>query len=152
MKRFAAICALTMLVAACEAKSPLVPSPGDTTPPSSGMFTLTGTVIDGAGVPVGGAHVEAMGQVNCAPDPPYPGETDPPPCLRDQMFGAAETDTAGAFSIANLPAGYFTINVSKDGAVVSDGVNLQADSTVAFTLPGAPAAARPPAGRQGGPR
>ena len=56
------------------------------------------------------------------------------------MFGSDDTDGSGAFSIANLPSGYLTINVSKDGATVSGGVYVQADATAEFTLPENPSA------------
>lgn len=137
MKRFAAVFALSMLIAACDAKSPLAPGGPQSGPPSQSTFTLSGTVISGGGVPVEGARVEAVSQVPCTdyPSNPYPGDLDPSVCMHDQIFGADDTDASGAFSIANLPNAYFTINVSKDGAWVSGGVFVQSDSTVGFTLP-----------------
>jgi hypothetical protein len=134
MKRFAAVFAVSMLMAACEAKSPLAPGGSQSVPPT---FTLSGTVTSAGGVPVEGALVEAMAQVPCTENPPYsdPGGVDPPPCVHDQMFGSDHTDPSGAFSLANLPNAYFTINVSKDGVSVSNGVYVQADATVGFTLP-----------------
>ena len=142
MKKFAAGCALSMLVAAWEGKSPLAPGASQSGPPSQGTFTLSGTVATAAGVPVEGARVEAVAQVACTdyPPNPYPGDLDPPPCMHDQMFGSDDTDASGAFSIPDLPSAYFTINVSKDGASVSSGVYVQADSTLGFTLPQTPSA------------
>ena len=142
MKRFAAVCALSMLMAGCEAQSPLAPT-GQSVPPSQGTFTLSGTVTSAGGVPIEGARVEAVAQVPCTGNPPipYPDNSDPPPCVQDQTFGTDDTDASGAFSLANLPNAYFTINVSKDGAWVSNGVYVQADATVALTLPENPIAA-----------
>jgi hypothetical protein len=60
--------------------------------------------------------------------------------MHDQMFGSDDTDASGAFSLANLPNAYYTINVSKDGAWVSGGVYVQEDATVGFTLPENPSA------------
>jgi hypothetical protein len=153
MKRFAAMCALSMLVAACEAKSPLVPSPGEASPPAGETFTLSGTVADGAGEPIAGARVEAMGQVTCIVEPPptYPGGFNQPPCTHDELFGSAETDARGAFSITHLPSGYFTVKVSKGGTVMSQGVNVQADAAVELMLPQNPAVvARTAASQPGG--
>jgi hypothetical protein len=142
MKRFAAVCAVSMLMAGCDAQSPLTPSGSQSVPPSQGTFTLSGTVTSAPGVPVEGARVEAVSQVPCTDNPPnpYPGDSEPPPCMHDQMFGSDDTDASGAFSLANLPTAYFTINVSKDGALVSSGVYVQADSTLEFTLPENPSA------------
>jgi hypothetical protein len=101
-------------------------------------------------MPVEGARVEAVAQVSCAEDPSYPGYPgrpddpagiDPPPCFVDRTFGADDTDTSGAFAITNLPAGYFAITASKDTALVSEGVYVRGDSTVAFTLLENPSAA-----------
>jgi hypothetical protein len=149
----AAVCALSILVAACEGRSPLVPSPGESAPPAGGTFTLSGTVTDGV-APVVGARVEAMGQVNCAPPPPpnYGGEYDPAQCYQEQMLGSTNTDAGGAFTIGNLPGGYVTVHVSKDGAVVSEGVYLQSDSTVSLTLESNAQAGRPAARRRAGDR
>jgi hypothetical protein len=142
MKRFAAVCAVSMLMAGCDAQSPLTPSGPQSATPSQGTFTLSGTVTSAPGVPVEGARVEAVAQVPCTDNPPnpYPGDSEPPPCMHDQMFGSDDTDASGAFSLANLPNAYFTINVSKDGALVSGGVYVQADATIEFTLPENPSA------------
>jgi hypothetical protein len=142
MKRVAAVFAVSMLIAGCDAQSPLTPSGSQSIPPSQGTFTLSGTVTSAGGVPVEGARVEAVAQVQCTDNPPnpYPGDSEPTPCMYDQMFGSDDTDASGAFSLANLPSAYFTINVSKDGALVSGGVYVQADSTVEFTLPENPSA------------
>jgi hypothetical protein len=142
MKRFAAVCAVSMLMAGCDAQSPLTPSGSQSVPSSQGTFTLSGTVTSAAGTPVEGARVEAVSQVPCTENPPnpYPGDSDPPPCMHDQMFGSDDTDASGAFSLANLPNAYYTINVSKDGAWVSGGVYVQEDATVGFTLPENPSA------------
>ena len=142
MKRFAAVCAVSVLMAGCDAQSPLTPSGSQSVPPSQGTFTLSGTVTSTGGAPVEGARVEAVAQVPCTETPPnpYPDNSDPPPCMRDQTFGSDDTDASGAFSLTNLPNAYFTINVSKDGAWASGGVYVQADATVALTLPENPSA------------
>jgi hypothetical protein len=141
MKRFVTVCALSMFVAAC--KSPVGPTPV----PQGGRFTLSGRVTDSENLPVAGARVEALSQVDCTPDTsgyPYYPEYPPAPasCVVDKMFGADETDANGAFSIADLPAGYFTVNVTtRDGVTTSEGVNLVADSSIEMSLGGNPLAA-----------
>ena len=142
MKKCAAVFAVSMLMAGCDGKSPLTPSASQSVPPSQGTFTLSGTVTSAGGAPVEGARVEAVAQVPCTETPPnpYPENTDLPPCMHDQTFGSDVTDASGAFALANLPNAYFTINVSKDGAWISDGVYVQADATVTFTLPENPSA------------
>jgi len=125
-----------MLLAACEVKPPTVPTPLDTQ--VGRTFSLSGTVTDDTGAPVAAARVEAKGQAECH-DTPYPpylgGDVNPPPCYREETLGVAMTDERGFFTIGNLPAVYLTVIASKDGIVVTQGINVRADSSLSVTLP-----------------
>lgn len=138
MKRVAAVCALSALVVACETRSPIAPS-GNTSVPPATSYTVSGTVTDQQGEPVVGALVEVHGRAFCTePNPgypyPYPGDAFESPCPSEYLLGTAETDSAGAFTVGNLPAGTHRVVVHKDGASVSTVVSIEADATVAIAL------------------
>lgn len=138
MKRVAAVCLLSALVAACETRSPVAPS-GNTAQPPATSYTVSGIVSDQQGRPVEGALVEVHGQAACT-DPTYPGYPEYPggsfesPCSPEQLLGADETDASGAFAVEHLPAGRHRVVVHKDGTSVSTVVTLEADATVAIAL------------------
>jgi len=135
MSRFAAVCALSLLVVGCE-KSPIAPSGSQHTGPPQGAvtFTLSGRVTDSTGNPVQGAQVQAVTQGDCPDMPPFESGGYQPPCTADVVVGTDDTDTSGEFSIVNLPTGYLRVDVTNGVAVASEGVSFNGDSTVAVVL------------------
>jgi hypothetical protein len=135
MKRFGALCVLAVLAAGCEARSPLAPGASGAPPTGAVTFQLSGTVVRGAGIPVEGALVQAIGQFPCE-ETSYPDPGHLPPCVNDQVLGVASTDVQGQFTISQLPAIFMRVDVQQNGIVVSSqGVNLQQDSTLSFVVP-----------------
>jgi protocatechuate 3,4-dioxygenase beta subunit len=124
MKRLAAVCVLSVLVAACGDEAPLPrpasASPGTSVPDVSVRFTLSGTVTNSLGVPIEGARVEL--RTTAYSDEMRNAETI--------YVNSAYTDSTGRFVIGGLESGSFLIEVSKNGVLlVSGSVTVNDDTT-----------------------
>ncbi len=110
--RYAAL-ALLVCVAGCGGDSN--PSSPSTNPQPSSTFTLSGTVTDQAGTPLGGANVVVQ-------DGPNSGKS-------------AGTNGSGSYTLSGLSAGGFTVKASKQYySPDAHGVTLAANGTQHFTL------------------
>lgn len=127
------LCVAMMSACSADKSSPVAPSPepDPPAPPPVTTFTVSGRVVEVAGAPLAGAHVDiARGE-----EPPL----------------ATETDVDGRYHIDNLTAGTYLLRASADGFAPSTvPLEVEADKAVDLTLtragaPDPPGSPDPPA-------